>query len=135
MRATAIPEMLNIPKVADDVPERRRVRSRATGVLVLSRFGALWTGAGIRLSSAQAWAWVVLAMLVVAFGVRGRRLLRANPRVAEPLALEPAERQRLDFLPLAVAFDYRPHIVTARRAVIRTGNTSAPSATRWPVRR
>jgi hypothetical protein len=94
MRATAIPEMLNIPKLADAVPARLRVRSRATGVLVLSGFGALWAGAGVGLSSAPAWAWLVLAMLVVAFGVRVRRLLRASPPVAEPLALELAERQR-----------------------------------------
>ena len=94
MPSNAIPEMLNIPKLVDDVGERLRVRARATGVLVLSGFGALWAGAGVSLSSAQAWAWIVLAIVVLAFGVRAVRLLRANPSVAEPLALELAKRQR-----------------------------------------
>ena len=137
-----------------DAGERLRARSRATGVLVMSGFGALWAGAGARLSSAPAAAWIVLAIVVLAFGVRARRLLLENPPAAEPLPLELAEQRRrggrifawtsfaeglgiflavnvvvnlghpqwqaaaamavigLHFLPLALAFGYRPHLVT-----------------------
>ena len=94
MPATAIPEMLNIPQLASDAGERLRVRTRAIGVLVLSGFGALWAGAGATLSSAPAWAWVVLAVVPLAFGVRALRLLRATPRAAEPLPAEIARRKR-----------------------------------------
>ena len=94
MHPAAIPEMLNIPKLADDVAERLRVRSRAVGALVMAGFGALWSGAGLWLSGAQAGAWLALSLLALAFGVRARRLLRANPCVPEPLALDLAERQQ-----------------------------------------
>lgn len=142
------------PAPARDASERLRARSRAVGVLVMSAFGALWTGAGVRLSSAPAWTWIVLACVLLAFGVRALRLLQANPSLAEPLPTELAERRRrggkifawtsageglgiflavnvvvnlghpqwqaaaamlvigLHFLPLAVAFGHRPHLVT-----------------------
>ena len=91
MSVPAIPKTLNFGIRAHDAGERLRHRSRAIGVLVMSGFGALWTGAG--LSSAPAAAWLVPALVFVAFGV-ARRVLRANPPVTAPLALELAERQR-----------------------------------------
>lgn len=94
MRATAIPEMLNIPNPVDDAGERLRVRMRAIGALVMSGFGALWCGAGMALSSAPGWAWIAAALVSLAFGVRARRLLRATPLAAGALPTGIAERKR-----------------------------------------
>jgi hypothetical protein len=94
MRSAAIPEMLNIPKLADEVGERLRIRARATGVLVMSGFGALWSGAGLALSSAPAWAWGLLAVVPLAFGVRALRLLRSAPSPTRPLPADIALRKR-----------------------------------------
>ena len=138
-----------------DVSKRLRARSRATGGLVLSLFGALWAAGGVLLSGSLDGAWIVIASLLAAFVVRSVQLLRANPRVAAPLAADVVERQRragrifawtgageglgiflavnlvvnlghpqwqaaaamfvvgLHFLPLAIAFGYRPHLVTS----------------------
>jgi MFS family permease len=94
MRATAIPEMLNIPNLADEVGERLRIRARATGVLVMSGFGALWSGAGLALSSAPAWAWAMLAIVSLAFGVRALHLLRTTPPPIRPLPADISLRKR-----------------------------------------
>ena len=156
MSSSAVPNTLAAhgPALARDASDRLRARSRATGALVMSVFGALWAGTGVRLSSAPAWAWIVLAVVVLAFGVRALRLLQGNPSVAELLPAELAQRRRrggrifawtsageglgiflavnvvvnlghpqwqaaaamlvigLHFLPLAVAFGHRPHLVT-----------------------
>jgi len=154
MMSVAIPNPQPVPTFERDAGERLRARSRATGVMMLSGFGALWAAAGIRLSSGPAWTWIALAIVVLAFGVRALGVLRANPSPTWPLAVELAERQRragrifawtsageglgillavnlvvnlghpdwqaaaivavvgLHFLPLAVAFGYRPHLVT-----------------------
>lgn len=143
---------LDIP--VGDVAERLRQRGRATGVLVFAGFGGLWAAAGAALSSAPAWAWLVIPAFVLVFGVRGVQLLRTHPPVTEPLPAELAERRHragriflwtnaaqwigcigavnlvvalghpqwqtavvmavvgLHFLPLAIAFGYRPHVVT-----------------------
>ena len=137
-----------------EVTGRLRARSRAVGTLVFTGFGGLWAAGGAMLSSAPAWAWLVIATFVLAFGVRAVRLLRAQQAVTEPLPADIAARQRragriflwtnvaegagillavnlvvylghpqwqtaavmaivgLHFLPLAVGFGYRPHLVT-----------------------
>ncbi len=137
-----------------DAADRLRARSRAVGTLVFTAFGGLWAAGGAMLSSAPAWAWIVIATLVLALGVRAVRRLRAHPAVTEALPADIAARQRragrlflwtnvaegvgillavnlvvllghpqwqtaavmavvgLHFLPLAVGFGYRPHLVT-----------------------
>ncbi len=139
---------------ARDPSERQRARSRATGVLVMTVFGALWAAVGLLLSGNPGWGWIVVASLLVALVAHAVKLLRANPRAREPLAADQVERQRragriflwtgvaegvgiflavnvvlnlghpewraaammvvvgLHFLPLAIAFGYRPHLVT-----------------------
>ena len=146
--------LIPTPAPSLDAGARLRARSRAIGVLVFAGFGGLWAAGGATLSSAPAWAWLVIATLVLAFGVRAVRLLRANPAVTEPLPADIAARRRragriflwtnvaevlgillavnlvvnlgrpqwqtaavmatvgLHFLPLAVGFGYRPHLVT-----------------------
>jgi len=94
MTATAIPKMLNLPMGADDVAEHVRIRTRTLGALVMSAFGALWTGAGLALSSAPSWSWGLLAAVFLAFGVRALRLRRATPAAVEPLPAAIAERRR-----------------------------------------
>ena len=79
---------------ARGVSERLRARSRAIGVLVMSMFGALWSGMGVLLSGNHGWAWIVVASLLLAFVLHSVQLLRANPRVTEPLAADALERQR-----------------------------------------
>ena len=140
--------------IAADVVQRLRARSRAVGALVFTGFGGLWAAGGAMLSSAPAWNWLVVAIFVLAFGMRALGLLRANPAVTQPLPADVAARQRragkiflwtnvaegvgillavnlvvnlghpqwqtaavmamvgLHFLPLAVGFGYRPHLVT-----------------------
>ncbi len=90
--ATSIPS----PTVAHvrDVSERQRARSRATGVLVLSVFGAMWAAGGMLLSSIPGWGWLVVGSLLVAFVSHALQLLRANPRVTASLAADEVERQR-----------------------------------------
>ena len=46
-----------------DVTRRLRARSRAIGTLVFTGFGGLWAAGGAMLSSAPAWAWLVIATL------------------------------------------------------------------------
>ena len=153
MSPAAIASSPVIHAAATDVTRRLRARSRAIGTLVFTGFGGLWAAGGAMLSSAPAWAWLVIAAFVLAFGVRAVRLLRTHPAVAEPLPADIAARQRragriflwtnaaegvaillavnlvvtlghpqwqtaavmaivgLHFLPLAVGFRYRPHLV------------------------
>lgn len=152
--AALIPTPAPATLPARDVSERLRARSRATGVLAMSGFGALWASAGVVLSGAPAWTWIVLVSWTVAFAAHAFRLLRANPRVTQPLPADVAARRQragrlflgasvgeglgiflavnvvvnlghpqwqaaaamgvvgLHFLPLALAFGYRPHLVT-----------------------
>ena len=152
MHATAT--LNSSPAPVHDVGACLRARSRATGVLVMSGFGALWASAGVMLSSGPSWAWIVVVSSAVALVAHAIRLLRANPRVDTPLPADVAERRRragriflwtgvaeglgiflavnvvvnlghpqwqaaaimlvvgLHFLPLAVAFAWRPHVVT-----------------------
>ena len=90
MTPTAIPEMLNIPNVADDAV----ARSRATGVLVMSGFGGVWAAWGLARSGAPGWAWFALATLVLAFGVRALGLLRGHAPADECLPPELAAQRR-----------------------------------------
>ena len=68
--------------------ERLRARSRATGVLVMTGFGALWAAAGVVTAGAAAWAWIAIAVIAVALALQALKLLRAHPAVDE--ALPPA---------------------------------------------
>ena len=86
--------LIPTPAASFDAGARLRARSRAIGVLVFAGFGGLWAAGGAMLSSAPAWAWLVIAALVLAFGVRAVRLLRAHPAVAQPLPADVAARQR-----------------------------------------
>jgi len=94
MTSTAIPKMLNSRGAADAAGERLRVRARTLGALVMAAFGALWTGGGLLLCSAPAWAWAGLAVVTLALGVRAWRLRRAAPPVVEPLPRGIAARRR-----------------------------------------
>jgi hypothetical protein len=137
-----------------DITWRLRARSRAIGTLVFAGFGGLWAAGGALLSSVRPWTWFVIAALVLMFGLRAVRLLRAHPAVTGSLPTDIAARQRragrvflwanaaegvgillavnlvvdlghpqwqtaaimtvvgLHFLPLAIGFGYRPHLVT-----------------------
>ena len=77
-----------------DASERLRIRSRATGALVLSGFGAAWAAAGIVLSGGPNWAWIVVVSWTVAFFSHALQLLRRTPRVDGPLPADVAGRQR-----------------------------------------
>lgn len=79
---------------ACDVSERQRARSRATGVLVMSVFGALWAAGGLLLANHPGWGWIVVASLLGGFVSQALRVLRANPRAQAPLAADEVERQR-----------------------------------------
>ena len=96
MTASAIPHSGEIPTLATacDAGERLRIRMRSIGALVMGSFGALWSAAGLALSSAPAWAWTVLAIVFLAFGVRALQLRRETPPAAEPLPAAIAERRR-----------------------------------------
>ena len=94
MHSTSTPQPLPAPAPPPvrDVSERLRARSRASGVMVMSGFGALWASGAIVLSGAPAWAWIVVASATVAFWAHALQLRRANPRVAGPLPIDVAER-------------------------------------------
>jgi heme exporter protein D len=82
------------PATAQDVVERLRARSRATGALVMTAFGALWAGLGAAATGAAPLVWTAVALLVVALALPAVQLLRANPAVGEPLPADVAERLR-----------------------------------------
>jgi hypothetical protein len=88
--------LISTPAAAPErsVSERLRARSRATGALVMSGFGALWAAGGVLLSGYPAWAWIVVASPLLAFVLHSVQGLRATPRVTAPLAADLAERQR-----------------------------------------
>ena len=94
MTSTAIPKMLNIPRDVDAARDRLRARSRATGALVMAAFASAWAGFGLARSSTPGWTWVLLAALVLAFGVRALAVLRRNPPVSEPLPADVAAQRR-----------------------------------------
>ena len=94
MTPAAVTASPAIDTTPTDVTRRLRARSRAIGTLVFTGFGGLWAAGGAMLSSAPAWAWLVIATSVLAFGVRAVRLLRAHPAVTGPLPADIAVRQR-----------------------------------------
>jgi len=79
---------------AHDVAERLRARSRATGALVMTAFGALWAGLGAAATRAAPSVWTAVALLAVVLALPAVRRLRANPAVDEPLPADVAERVR-----------------------------------------
>ena len=79
---------------AHDAIERLRARSRATGALVMTAFGALWAGLGAAATGAAPLIWTAVALLAVALALPAVRLIRANPAVTEPLPADVAERVR-----------------------------------------
>jgi hypothetical protein len=94
MTSTAIPKMLNLPTRSDDACESLRIRGRATGSLVVSGFASVWAGAGLLRSGAPAWAWGLLAIVALAFGVRAAGVLRGRAPVDEALLAPDAAARR-----------------------------------------
>jgi len=97
MTSTAIPKMLNTPSVEETAIVSARARSRAVGALVMSGFAAAWAAYGLMRANAAPWAWVALAAVILAFGVRTLVVLRAHPGVDAPLPDDVvAQRRRGD---------------------------------------
>jgi hypothetical protein len=94
MTSTAIPKMLNIPSLMDGAIVSARARSRAVGALVMSGFGAAWAAYGLARAGAAGWAWVALAAVILAFGVRALVVLRHHPVVDAPLPDDVAAQRR-----------------------------------------
>lgn len=94
MTSTTIPRTLNIPSVADGAIVNARARSRAAGALVMSGFAAAWAAYGLAHAHAPGWAWLVLATVILAFGVRCRVVLRDHPEGDAPLPDDVAAQRR-----------------------------------------
>jgi len=94
MNQPAILTQPGAPVAARDVVERLRARSRATGALVMTAFGALWAGLGAAATGAAPLTWTVVALIAVALAWAAVRLIRANPAATEPLPADVAERLR-----------------------------------------
>jgi len=94
MTASAIPDSLNIPGVADPAILNARTRSRAVGALVMSGFAAAWAAYGLARADAAGWAWIALAAVIAAFGVRAAVVLRRHPLGDTPLPADVAAQRR-----------------------------------------
>lgn len=94
MTSTAIPKMLNIPSVADRAVLDVRARSRAVGALVMSGFAAAWAAYGLARAGAPGWAWMALATVMLAVGVRALLVLRQHPVPGAPLPDHVAAQRR-----------------------------------------
>jgi len=94
MTSRAIPKLLNIPSVTDGAIGNARARSRAVGALVMSGFAAAWAAYGLARAGAAGWAWLALAAVILAFGMRGLVVLRSHPVVDAPLPDDVAAQRR-----------------------------------------
>ena len=79
---------------ARDAVERLRARSRATGAIVMTGFGALWAGLGAAATGSGRLLGAAVAGVAIALALSAWKLMRANPAASRPLPAEFAARER-----------------------------------------
>jgi len=94
MNHPAIPTPFPMSAAPHDVSERLRARSRATGALVMTGFGALWACMGAPATGVAPQVWAAVALIAVGLALAALQVFRANPAVTEPLSAEITARLR-----------------------------------------